>query len=95
MRLPVLPNDYRPEFSPNFSIINLQLSRKFSNGIELYGGVKNLFDFVPRNPIMRPFDPFDKNIEINNPNGYTFDPNYNYASLQGSRGFLGLRYLLK
>ncbi len=95
MRLPILPNDYRPEFSPNHSIVNLQLSRKFNSGIEVYGGVKNLFNFVPGNPIMRPFDPFDKNIGVNNPNGYTFDPNYNYASLQGSRGFLGLRYLLK
>lgn len=96
MRLPVLPNDYRPEYSPWFCIANIQLAKKFKKGIELYGGIKNIFDFVPANPIMRPFDPFDKNVSdpVNNPNGYTFDPSYNYSSLQGARGFFGIRYTL-
>ncbi len=96
MRLPILPNDYRPEYSPWHLIANVQLSKKWENGIELYGGVKNLLDFVPKDPIMRPFDPFDKNVDdpINNPNGYTFDPAYNYASMQGIRAFAGIRYNL-
>ena len=97
MRLPILPNDYRPEYSPWFCIANIQLTKKFNNGIEIYGGVKNLFDFIPnQDPLMRAFDPFDQNVEdpINNPYGYTFDTSYNYASLQGIRGFLGLRYHL-
>lgn len=96
MRLPVLPNDYRPEYSPWFCIANLQLSKKFSNGLELYGGVKNLFNFLPEDPIMRPFDPFNKyvNDPLTNPHGYTFDPSYNYAPLQGIRSFLGMRYNL-
>lgn len=53
-------------------------------------------DFVPQDPIMRPFDPFDKNINdpVNNPYGYTFDPTYNYATLQGTRVFSGIRYNL-
>jgi outer membrane receptor for ferrienterochelin and colicins len=97
MRLPVLPHDYRPEYSPAFCIANIQLSQKFSNGIELYGGVKNLFNFIPADPIMRPFDPFDKTAgdAVSNPYGYTFDPGYNYAPLQGIRGFLGLRYVMQ
>lgn len=96
MRLPVLPNDYRPEYSPWFCIANLQLAKKFSNGLELYGGLKNLFNFLPEDPIMRPFDPFNKyaNDPVSNPHGYTFDPSYNYAPLQGIRGFLGMRYNL-
>lgn len=96
MRLPVFPNDYRPEYSPWFCIANLQVTQKFGNGMELYGGVKNLFNFIPDDPIMRPFDPFNKfvNDPISNPYGYTFDPSYNYAPLQGMRGFLGLRYQL-
>lgn len=96
MRLPVLPHDYRPEYSPWFCVANLQVSKKFGNGMELYGGVKNLFNFIPKDPIMRPFDPFNKyvNDPVNNPYGYTFDPSYNYAALQGIRGFLGLRYNL-
>jgi outer membrane receptor for ferrienterochelin and colicins len=96
MRLPVLPNDYRPEYSPFFSLINFQITKKL-NKFEIYGGVKNAFDFVPDDPIMRPFDPFDKQVNdpVNNPNGYTFDPSYNYSSLQGRRGYLGMRVNLK
>lgn len=95
-RLPVVPNDFRSEYSPWYAIVNLQLSRKFKHGFELYGGVKNVFNFVPGDPILRPFDPFDRFADdpVNNPYGYTFDPSYNYASLQGIRGFLGVRYSL-
>ena len=97
MRLPVQANDYRSEYSPWFCIANIQLTRKFKNGIEVYAGIKNLFDFVPSEaPLMRPFDPFDQFVDdpVTNPYGYTFDTTYNYASLQGIRGFLGIRYHL-
>ena len=96
MRLPVLPNDYRPEYSPWFCITNVQLTKKLKNRLEVYGGAKNIFNFIPENPIMRANDPFDKyvNDPVSNPKGYTFDPSYNYASLQGIRGFLGIRYQL-
>jgi outer membrane receptor for ferrienterochelin and colicins len=92
MRLPVVPDDYRPEYSPWFSIQNIQLTKRFKNGVEIYGGLKNLLNFIPDDPILRPFDPFDKQIEINNPNGYTFDPTYNFAPMQGIRGFIGVRW---
>lgn len=97
MRLPILPNDYRPEYSPWFCIMNLQGTKQFNNGIEIYGGIKNIFNFTPSNPIMRPHDPFDKNVNdpVNNPYNYTFDPSYNYSSLQGRRIFLGIRYTMK
>jgi len=96
MRLPVQRNDFRPEYSPWFLLANVQLTKKFTKGWEVYGGVKNLFDFVPEYALIRPFDPFDKyvNDPVNNPNGYTFDTEYNYAPLQGIRGFLGVRYNL-
>ena len=92
MLLPILENDFRPEKSPWFSIQNIQISKKWGEKTEVYLGVKNLLNFVPKDPIMRPFDPFDKNISVNNQMNYTFDPNYNYAAVQGIRGFLGLRY---
>lgn len=92
MILPTLPNDYRPTHSPWFNISNLQLTKKWKSGLEIYGGVKNIFNFIPKeDPIMRPFDPFDKNIHLNNPNEYTFDPSYNYAPIQRIRGFVGVR----
>jgi outer membrane receptor for ferrienterochelin and colicins len=92
MYLPVFPNDYRPEKSPWYTLMNIQVSRAFSNGMEMYSGLKNLLNFVPNDPLLRPFDPFDKNITVNNPYGYTFDTSYNYAPIQGIKGFFGLRY---
>ena len=94
MRLPILPNDYRNEFSSPFTILNIQTTKKFKKGHSIYFGLKNILNFIPTNPIMRPFDPFNKSVNdpINNPNNFTFDPSYNYASLQGIRGFFGFRY---
>ena len=96
MRLPVQPKDFRPEYSPWFTIANIQLTKKFNNGLELYGGVKNLLNFVPKYALIRAFDPFDKTAKdpVSNPNGYTFDTEYNYAPLQGIRLFAGIRYNL-
>ena len=93
MRLPILPNDYRPEYSPWYCIANMQTTKKLPYGLELYGGIKNIFGFVPKYALMRPQDPFNQHVNdpVNNPNGYTFDTAYNYASLQGRRVFLGLR----
>lgn len=97
MLLPILPNDYRPAYSPWFCIMNLQVSKEMKNW-QLYGGCKNLLDFLPKeDPIMRAFDPFDKKINdpINNPNNFTFDPGYNYAPYQRARLFLGVRFKIK
>lgn len=105
MYLPILPADYRPAKSPWFTLQNIQLSRKFMGGkLEVYAGCKNLFNFMPKDPLMRPFDPFDKQVAFdaqgnaiaspNNPNGYTFDTTYGYASMQGRRYYAGIRYEL-
>lgn len=94
MRLVTLPNDYRPGRSPWYSIMNIQCTKTFKYNIDLYFGVQNLLNVLPRQPIMRPFDPFDRNVNdpVNNPNGYTFDTSYNYAPNQGIKGFVGLRW---
>jgi outer membrane receptor for ferrienterochelin and colicins len=95
MHLPVVPNDPRSELSPWFSIHNIQATKTFKNGLELYAGIKNIFGFFPREAvILRAFDPFDKQIAINNPNGFTFDPTYNYAPIQRQRILSGLRWKL-
>lgn len=96
-RLPILPNDFRPEYSPFFTTMNLKVTKQLPYGLEAYVGVRNLLNFVPENPIMRPFDPFDEFVDdpINNPNGYVFDPTYNFASMQGITGFLGIKWNLK
>lgn len=104
MRLPLISDtDPRDEFSPVFSVQNIQLSKTFGTQWEVYGGVKNLLNFTPAsNSIARAFDPFDEGVQFdqsgqavatpNNPNALTFDPSYVYASNQGIRGFLGFRF---
>src|SRR5690606_6885251 len=45
MRLPVLgENDPRPDKSKTWNLQNIQISKTFGNGIELFGGVKNLLN---------------------------------------------------
>jgi outer membrane receptor for ferrienterochelin and colicins len=106
MRLPLLGElDDRPEYSPWWSIQNIQITKNFG-AWELYGGIKNLLDFTPpANSIARSFDPFDRDVVFDNngqvvptpdnPNALTFDPSYVYAPNQGIRGFLGVRYTLR
>ncbi|WP_099573964.1 TonB-dependent receptor [Maribacter sp. 4U21] len=107
MRLPVLGNtDPRRDFSPVWSIQNIQFTYKGLADFEFYGGIKNLLDWTPNrgNPfiIARANDPFDKEVAFdsngnplatpNNPNALTFDSSYVYGPNQGIRGFFGMRY---
>ncbi|WP_296704034.1 TonB-dependent receptor [Algoriphagus sp.] len=107
MRLPLLGElDDRAEYSPWWSIQNIQISKSLGDRWEVYGGVKNLLNFTPpANSIARSFDPFDKQVDFNpdgsviptpqNPNALTFDPTYVFAPNQGIRGFFGIRFNLK
>jgi len=107
MRLPLLGElDPRNEYSPTWSIQNIQFTYKGLSNFEFYGGIKNLLDWTPNrgNPfiIARANDPFDKEVTFdgngnavatpNNPYALTFDPSYVYGPNQGIRGFFGLRY---
>jgi outer membrane receptor for ferrienterochelin and colicins len=109
MRLPTLgANDPRRDYSPVWSIQNIQFTYKGLHNFEFYGGIKNLLNWTPNkgNPfiIARANDPFDKNVVFDNdgaalatadnPNGLTFDPSYVYGPNQGIRGFFGVRYRL-
>ena len=109
MRLPLLGElDPRQEFSPTWSIQNIQFTYKGLQNFEIYAGIKNLLDWTPNrgNPfiIARANDPFDKNViysnngdvvaTADNPYAMTFDPSYVYGPNQGIRGFFGMRYKL-
>lgn len=107
MELPLLGAlDERPGESPWFSIQNIQLTKTLANGMEIYGGVKNLLNYTPPdNSIARAFDPFDRGVDFapdgsvipteSNPQALTFDPTYVYASMQGRRWFIGWRWSLE
>jgi outer membrane receptor for ferrienterochelin and colicins len=107
MRLPLLSDlDPRPEYSPIWSIQNIQFTYKKLRNFELYGGIKNLLNWTPNKgtPFLmaRSNDPFDSSVEYGqngnvlvtptNPYGLSFDPGYVYAPNQGIRGFFGIRY---
>lgn len=110
MRLPILgPLDPRREFSPVWSIQNIQFTYSGFNRFELYGGIKNLLNWTPNkgNPfiIAGANNPFDRGLEYeedgkvkptaSNPYGLTFDPNYVFGPNQNMRGFFGIRYTIK
>jgi outer membrane receptor for ferrienterochelin and colicins len=88
MSLPVLPDptiDTRPATSPTYTILNLQVSKIFNGGFEVYGGCKNILNFVPRDPILFAEDPSSP----------YFDTSYNYAPVQGIKGFAGIRFTIQ
>lgn len=110
MKLPLLSDlDPRSPKSPWYSIQNIQFTYFGWKNFELYGGIKNLLNFTPKqhNPflISRTNDPFDKNVQYDtagkvlvtpdNPYGLTFDTTYVYGQNQTIRGFFGLRYTLR
>nr|WP_229732561.1 TonB-dependent receptor [Muriicola marianensis] len=107
MRLPLLGDlDPRSEYSPTWSIQNIQFTYSGLDNFEIYGGVKNLLDWTPNRSapfiIARANDPFDRNVTYDadgqvvatqdNPYALTFDPTYVYGPNQGIRAFVGLRY---
>ena len=96
MRLPLLgENDPRAEFSPWFSVQNIQLTKKIGPSWEVYGGIKNLLNYTPpSNSINSSNNPFDEGIDTDKNPELAFDPSYVYASNQGIRTFVGLRYTL-
>ena len=71
----------------------------------LWWGQKLLNFTPPANSIARAFDPFDRGVDFaqdgsviptaGNPNALTFDPTYMFATNQGARGFLGVRFLIQ
>jgi outer membrane receptor for ferrienterochelin and colicins len=106
MHLPVVPNDYRQATSPLYSILNILITKKIASGVELYVGIKNLLNFIPANPLLHADDPFNKaggkyfdengtNRPGSNPYNYTFDPSYNYAAVQGTKFYTGIRWQFK
>jgi outer membrane receptor for ferrienterochelin and colicins len=94
------------EFSPWWSLQNVQFRVQSLAGIELSFGIKNLLNWTPNagNPflIARSEDPFDKHVEYDtngqilatsqNPYALSFDPSYVFAPNQGRRVFIGFKF---
>ncbi|HYG04214.1 MAG TPA: TonB-dependent receptor [Chryseosolibacter sp.] len=87
MHLPTSPEngDYRPSKSPWYNIMNIQATKVYGSGLEIYAGIKNLMNFIPDDPLFYTQDPFAEQ----------FDTTYNYAPVQGLKGFAGIRYTIQ
>ncbi len=81
--------DPRPERSPRFMKMNLQLTYRVGN-VEIYGGVKNIFNYIPKNLLVNVDDPFNDRAGVYG--GLQFDTEYNYTAQQGRTGYAGIRY---
>lgn len=75
----------RDEISPWFTVQNVQLSKEFKKGWEVYSGVKNIFNYTQPSPLVSPENPYAPE----------FDTSYAYGPLQARRFYLGVRYNLK
>ncbi len=85
MRLPLLGDeDSRDPNSPWIHILNMQYTHNWG-ALEVFGGLKNILDFTP---------PTNSIAAADNPFSDDFDPTYVYASNQGRRVFLGMRWQL-
>ena len=70
-------------YSPSYSLLNSQITREFSNKLEVYIGGENIGGYTQSNPIIGG-DPF----------GADFDTSLIYAPIHGALFYLGLRLKL-
>jgi len=79
------PLPYRlEEYAPAFSLLNLQVGKRFERGFEIYTGVENLLGFTQDNPILAADDPF----------GSRFDASMIWGPIVGRRIYINLRFRL-
>lgn len=70
------------EKSPSFALVNMQITRSFFLGFDLYLGIENLLGFKQDNPILDPL----------HPNGNYFDASMIWGPVNGRMVYAGLRY---
>ena len=73
------------EYSPEFSLMNAQITRTFSSVFEMYTGVENLGNYKQEKAILGGHDPF----------GSHFDTSIIYAPVFGQMFYAGLRFKIK
>ncbi|MDO1444912.1 TonB-dependent receptor [Rhodocytophaga aerolata] len=82
-RLPEYTEPFtRPTQSPWYTIQNVQINKEWKKGFQLYGGVKNLWNYTQNSPLIDPANPF----------GDSFDTSYAWGPLQTRRFYLGVRW---
>jgi outer membrane receptor for ferrienterochelin and colicin len=74
-----------PVYSPNFFLINAQVSKTFKKQFEVYVGAENILNYTQENPIQEAANPFTKN----------FDAGLVYGPIFGRMMYGGFRWRLK
>lgn len=87
-RIPYAGNDPAYQLalhSPNFVLMNVQVSKAWGNRFEVYAGVENLLDYTQENPIISSEDP-------SNPR---FDSSIIWDPVFGRNAYAGLRFKIQ
>ncbi len=80
------PVSYQREIqSPNFFVVNAQVSKMFANKLDIYCGVENLLNYKQDDPI----------ISVENPFGEYFDSSLIWGPVFGRNIYAGLRYTIE
>lgn len=74
-----------PDFSPSFSLMNVQVTHSFSSVFEVYAGGENIGNYQQDKAILGAGDPF----------GPYFDTSIIYAPVFGQMYYAGLRFKIK
>ena len=68
-------------YSPNYSLVNSQITRVFSKKLEMYLGGENIGSYKQEKPVLGGY-----------PFGTDFDTSIVYAPIHGSLFYVGLRF---
>jgi outer membrane receptor for ferrienterochelin and colicin len=80
------PEPYQlSDYSPNFMVMNLQVSKTWLEKLNVYVGVENLLNYRQDNPILASEDPF----------GPYFDSSLAWGPIFGRNIYAGIRYTIK
>ena len=80
------PAEYlRMDKSPDFFLMNIQISKTIRERLEIYLGIENLLDYTQKNPIIAADEPFSE----------YFDASMIWGPVYGRNTYLGIRYRLK
>jgi len=80
------PPAYRlPSRSPDFILMNAQVSKQWENGLEMYVGMENITNYRQDNPIIASDVPF----------GDYFDSTLIWGPIFGRNTYFGIRYRIK
>lgn len=81
--LPSYPAPFeQPEQSPWYTLQHIKVGKMMGKNMELYGGIKNMWNYTQPSPLIDPSNPFGEN----------FDTAFAYGPLQTRRLFLGMRW---